>query len=122
MVRFTIFVCFFAVAHVSAKVKLGKYSFFFNAKWKLILFVTVDSMIPLCSKSDPNLNECVKKSGNALLPFLTKGIRDFGFPPVDPLKIPFLALSQNDGPVGLKLNISDTTHEGTRMAKIVAAK
>lgn len=40
------------------------------------------------------------------------GIKDYGFTPLDPLKVPRMDIGQEIGPVTLKLELIDTTHTG----------
>lgn len=50
------------------------------------------------------------------------GIRDYGFVPLDPLKVPKMDIGQDTGPVTLKLELIDTTHTGMGTLKFNTAK
>ncbi|KAL1449828.1 hypothetical protein WDU94_002301 [Cyamophila willieti] len=60
------------------------------------------SFMKVCSRNDPNLNECVKHSIENLRPFLAKGIPQLGIPPCEPLIIPELVMNQGSGAVNVQ--------------------
>ncbi|XP_066247839.1 protein takeout-like [Euwallacea similis] len=60
------------------------------------------SFLRLCSKSDPNLKQCLIDSIESLRPLMAKGIPEFGIPSCEPLIIPQIVLDQGRGPVSIK--------------------
>ncbi|XP_025834607.1 uncharacterized protein LOC108734142, partial [Agrilus planipennis] len=60
------------------------------------------SFFKVCSRSDPNLNDCIKESVEQIRPHLEDGIPEFGIPRCEPLKIPEVSIDQGSGPVSLK--------------------
>ncbi|KAJ3654883.1 hypothetical protein Zmor_014036 [Zophobas morio] len=68
----------------------------------LLLFVGFSSSkkippyLTLCSRHDPNLNECVKNAVEQLRPHLALGVPELLLPPMDPLVLPEAGLSSGD--------------------------
>ncbi|XP_017780986.1 PREDICTED: protein takeout-like [Nicrophorus vespilloides] len=60
------------------------------------------SFLHICHRSDPHLNDCIKKSVEKLRPLLSKGIPEFGIPSCEPLRIPEVVIDQGAGPVSVK--------------------
>lgn len=52
-----------------------------------------------CRRSDPHLNDCVRKSIESMRPKLSSGIDDMLIPPCEPLSIPEISIKQNSGAV-----------------------
>ncbi|XP_066598656.1 protein takeout-like [Prorops nasuta] len=61
----------------------------------------IPPFLQICYRDDPNLNECVKDSVNALKPYLKDGIPALHIPPCEPLNIPKIDISQAAGPVSV---------------------
>lgn len=57
----------------------------------------IPSYIQICNQSDPKLGVCIRKSVNALKPYLIKGIPELDVPPLDPLFVPMIAIDQTGG-------------------------
>lgn len=69
------------------------------------------SFIKKCSRTDPQLNACLKNSFNSLRPYLTRGIPELGVPSLEPLRIDLLQIENNAGNIrikGLFTNIVNT--------------
>lgn len=60
----------------------------------------------LCSRSDPNLNECIMKNGREALPYLIKGDPAYHIPSFDPLKIDKVNLEASENVKLYGTNIS----------------
>lgn len=60
-----------------------------------------------CSRSDPQLNSCIKNSFNALKQNLPTGIPELGVPPIEPLEIDELIMENNAGAVRIKARFSN---------------
>ncbi|XP_066999781.2 protein takeout [Anabrus simplex] len=58
---------------------------------------------PLCKKSDPNLNTCLKNAVQAVVPQLVDGIPNLGVLSIDPLEVSSIDISQGTGPVAVAL-------------------
>ncbi|KAI5693598.1 hypothetical protein M8J76_014354 [Diaphorina citri] len=58
--------------------------------------------LKVCSRNDPNLNECVKHSIEHLRTYLANGIPQLGLPPCEPLVIPELIMNQGSGAVNVQ--------------------
>ncbi|XP_011309498.1 protein takeout [Fopius arisanus] len=65
------------------------------------------SFLKICRRSDPNLNECIKRSVDHLRPYLQTGIPAFNIPPCEPLHVPEIAISQAAGPVSISSSYSN---------------
>ncbi|XP_063224141.1 protein takeout-like [Bacillus rossius redtenbacheri] len=71
------------------------------------LSAQLPSYITPCSRSDPKLNECALKNGNAAIPFLTKGDRAKGIPPLQPLHLEKVEVKQGAGAVAMDMTLTD---------------
>ncbi|KAL1140558.1 hypothetical protein AAG570_000488, partial [Ranatra chinensis] len=65
------------------------------------------SFIKICHRSDPNLDDCVKKSVEAIRPYLNLGIPELGIPPCEPLRIPEIIMNQGRGAVAIQSRYSN---------------
>lgn len=70
-----------------------------------------------CSRSDPNLNECVIKNGKAAIPVIINGDPKYRVPNMNPMVIPELALWQGTSAVGLKLAWKNAQIHGLKDAE-----
>ncbi|XP_043274340.1 protein takeout-like [Venturia canescens] len=61
----------------------------------------IPPFLKLCHQKDSQLNECVKRSVEALRPHLKSGIEALNIPPCEPLRIPQIEISQAAGPVSI---------------------
>ncbi|XP_001607003.1 protein takeout-like [Nasonia vitripennis] len=61
----------------------------------------IPSFLKICRRSDPHLNECIKRSVDSLRPYLRTGIPALHIPPCEPLGVPEIELSQAAGPVSI---------------------
>lgn len=77
--------------------------------YKAILFsIPAEYIIP-CSRSDPDLDNCIKRSFNHLRPYLARGLPDLGIPPVEPLYIDRLVMENDAGPVRVTAAFTNIT-------------
>ncbi|XP_063991768.1 protein takeout-like [Diachasmimorpha longicaudata] len=67
----------------------------------------IPSILKICNRSHPHLNECIKYSVDSLKPYLKKGIPEFSIPPCEPLYVPQVEISQAAGPVSISSNYSN---------------
>lgn len=70
------------------------------------------SFINICSRSDPQLNACLKKTFNNLRPYLARGIPEIGLPPMEPLKIDHLGIENNAGNIRIKGAFTNVVNAG----------
>ncbi|KAJ0181379.1 hypothetical protein K1T71_003464 [Dendrolimus kikuchii] len=74
--------------------------------------LTAPEYILPCSRSDPNLDNCIKNSFNHLRPYLARGLPDLDVPPVEPLFIERLVMENSAGPVRVTAAFSNITVMG----------
>ncbi|XP_049887867.1 protein takeout-like [Pectinophora gossypiella] len=74
--------------------------------------LTTPEYILPCSQSDPQLDNCIKRSFNHLRPYLARGLPDLGVPPVEPLLIDRLVMENDAGPVRVTAAFSNITVVG----------
>lgn len=55
------------------------------------------SFIKVCHRTDPQLAQCMKGSVEAIRPYLVQGIRELDIPPIEPLLIGDLLVSDGGG-------------------------
>lgn len=55
-----------------------------------------------CSRSDPQINACIRGSFNHLRPYLVNGLPELGVPALEPLHIDQLAMENDAGAVRIK--------------------
>ncbi|XP_004923014.1 protein takeout [Bombyx mori] len=72
------------------------------------LTATPEYILP-CTRSDPQLDNCIKNSFNHLRPYLAKGLPDLELPPVEPLFIDRLVMENSAGPVRVTAAFSNIT-------------
>lgn len=69
-------------------------------------------MLP-CSRSDPQINQCIKKSFNHLRPFLGVGLPELNVPSLEPLFVEQLSMDNDAGAVRIKALFSDILVKGS---------
>lgn len=69
-------------------------------------------MLP-CSRTDPQINQCIKKSFNHLRPYLGKGLTELNVPALEPLFIDQLGMDNDAGAVRIKARFSEILAKGT---------
>lgn len=75
-------------------------------------FSALASFILKCSRSDPQLNACLKDTFNHLRPYLSRGIPQIGLPPMEPLKIDYMGLENNAGNIRIKGAFTNVVNAG----------
>ncbi|XP_048004826.1 protein takeout-like [Leguminivora glycinivorella] len=71
--------------------------------------LTIPEYILPCSRSDPQLDACVKRSFNHLRPYLARGLPELGVPAVEPLLIDRLVMANDAGPVRVTASFTNIT-------------
>ena len=85
---------------------LSYFPFFFrlgdvrHESW--LIFSPPATFLRICHRSDPYLNDCIKRSVESLRPYLKTGIPALNIPPCEPLNVPEIELSQAAGPVTIR--------------------
>ncbi|XP_059609546.1 protein takeout-like [Phlebotomus argentipes] len=72
---------------------------------------TPEYILP-CSRSDPELNSCIRNSFNHLRTYVVNGLKDLDVPPLDPLHIREMAMENNAGAVQVKALFTDIVVKG----------
>ncbi|XP_041974370.1 uncharacterized protein LOC121729807 isoform X2 [Aricia agestis] len=65
-----------------------------------------------CNRSDPEIDNCIKRSFNHLRPYLANGIQELGVPAVEPLLIDRLVMENAAGPVRVTAAFNNITVVG----------
>lgn len=78
---------------------------------RIYFHFSAEYIIP-CHKSDPQLDNCIKRSFNHLRGYLAQGLPDIGVPPVEPLLIDRLVMENQAGPVRVTAIFSNITVMG----------
>ncbi|XP_047521226.1 uncharacterized protein LOC125060387 [Pieris napi] len=73
------------------------------------IITTLPEYLLPCSRSDPELDNCIKRSFNHLRPYLARGLTDLDVPPVEPLLIDRLVMENSAGPVRVTATFSNIT-------------
>lgn len=73
--------------------------------------VVAEYILP-CSRSDPALDACIKRSFNHLRPYLARGLPELGVPAVEPLLIERLVMENAAGPVRVTAAFTNITVVG----------
>ncbi|VVC40098.1 Haemolymph juvenile hormone binding [Cinara cedri] len=60
-----------------------------------------------CSKTDPNLGECLRDGLQKAIPHLAEGIPSLGIVKIDPLRILSLKINQGKGPVNINMSFTN---------------
>lgn len=90
------------------------YLIFFNSKFlPIFIFYIAASFIQKCSRSDPQINACLRNSFNGLKPYLISGIPEIGLPPMEPLKIDALGIENNAGNIRIKGLFTNVINTGS---------
>ncbi|KAK7864181.1 hypothetical protein R5R35_004095 [Gryllus longicercus] len=75
--------------------------------------------IKICSVKDPQINDCILRSANKMIPHLARGLAEAGLPSMDPLQVAWLALPEGNALLpSLAFNVSHTQHRGFRGARV----
>lgn len=62
----------------------------------IVLFKTLAEQIQPCKRSDPNVNQCVQNSIEALRPLIKIGLPELGVPKIDPFAVKELVLFRGE--------------------------
>lgn len=65
-----------------------------------------------CSRSDPQINQCIKKSFNHLKPYLGEGLPELNVPAMEPLFVDQLSMDNDAGAVRIKALFSEIFAKG----------
>ncbi|KAK0182274.1 hypothetical protein PV327_000428 [Microctonus hyperodae] len=86
--------------------KMAKFVIFIlNILFVSSIAIELSSIVPVCGRRNPNLDECVKNSFYSLRPKLIKGIPELSVPSVEPLTFEYSLPITNLN--GIKANISN---------------
>lgn len=66
-----------------------------------------------CSRSDPEINTCIKNSFNHLRPYLRNGLPELKVPALEPLNIEQMAMENDAGAVRVKALFSNIIVKGS---------
>ncbi|XP_011687610.1 PREDICTED: protein takeout-like [Wasmannia auropunctata] len=72
----------------------------------------IPPFLKICHRSDPNLNECIKRSIDLLRPYLKTGISALQIPSCEPLRVPRIEISQSAGPISIRSTYTDIEVQG----------
>ncbi|XP_072387345.1 putative beta-carotene-binding protein [Diabrotica undecimpunctata] len=92
-----------------------KYLFVLGVIWELSQGAINPNLVRklTCKKSDPDFEQCFTKTLTRFLPLVMNGVPDLGIPPLDPLKLPELAIQQNIAGFGeISAKFTDIEVEG----------
>lgn len=70
--------------------------------------IPAEFIIP-CSRSDPELDNCIMRSFNHLRPYLSRGLPELDIPPVEPLHVDKLLMENNAGAVRVTAAFTNIT-------------
>lgn len=84
-----------------------------------VLFVAA-YFVEKCYRDDPDVDECLKYSGNKLASFLHEGIPDLGLEEVEPTVIDEISIALGDGPDAYRATFSNIEAYG--VSNITLAK
>ncbi|XP_046420963.1 protein takeout-like [Neodiprion fabricii] len=82
----------------------------------------IPDFLKICHRSDPNLNECIRTSVEALRPHLREGIPLLDIPACEPLHVPQVEISQGSGPVAVRSTYTDIQVSGATDFLLKAVK
>lgn len=85
------------------------------AKFSAIFFSsfhTSAEYIQVCHKNDPQLGQCMKRSVEGLRPYLTRGIKELDIPPIEPILIGDLIVSESVPGQGVSITARDVKAYG----------
>lgn len=73
---------------------------------------------PLCEKDDPDLDKCLQNALQEVVHLLKDGIRELNVPPMDPLLITNMEVSDSAGSISLRQKFTDLVTTGISDAHI----
>lgn len=76
------------------------------------LFLSAVTYVKPCSRSDPQINVCIRGSFNHLRPYLVDGLPELGVPALEPLLIEQMAMENDAGAVRIKALFSNIMVKG----------
>lgn len=66
----------------------------------------------ICTRNEPNINECIKHSIEVLRPFLVRGIPEIDIPSIDPIDIGDLLVAEHTRSNGIQITAKDIKSYG----------
>ncbi|XP_051167809.1 protein takeout-like [Leptopilina boulardi] len=97
-----------------------KYLFLILSFSTLSIFAEeIPEFLNICKRNDPNLELCVRKSVEALRPYLKTGVPDHNIPSLEPLLLKELTASQG---TGMKISVKNVKVFGASSFKIKKLK
>lgn len=97
---------------------IAKYvSFYFieNRKTRLIVLNIAADYVTKCGQTDPNINDCLVKSSNEVLPHILGGSKDLFIPNLTPLSIPHV---EGESSGNFKFSADNITIDGCDTLKV----
>lgn len=76
------------------------------------MFLIAARYVQPCSRSDPQINVCIKNSFNYLKPFLANGLPELAVPALEPLYIEQMSMENDAGAVRIKAQFSNIMAKG----------
>lgn len=76
------------------------------------MFLIAATYVQPCSRSDPQINVCIKNSFNHLKPFLANGLPELAVPALEPLHIEQMSMENDAGAVRIKAQFSNILVKG----------
>lgn len=73
---------------------------------------TIAEYIRVCHKNDPQLVQCMKRSVEGLRPYLRRGIKELDIPPIEPILIGDLIVSESVPGQGVSITARDVKAYG----------
>ncbi|KAL7294606.1 hypothetical protein TKK_0011912 [Trichogramma kaykai] len=75
-----------------------------------------------CRKNSPGLEDCLKRSANALATNFQRGMPELGYTEVEPIILDELYIQLGDGPNGYKANFNDIEARGVSAVQVTALR
>ncbi|KAI4499872.1 hypothetical protein M0802_005128 [Mischocyttarus mexicanus] len=75
-----------------------------------------------CSKTDPNLENCLARSANVLAEHFRNGLPELGYPEIEPIILDELHISLGGGPDGYKARFMDIHAKGVSSLKVTGLR
>lgn len=82
------------------------------------LILILAEYLHICTKNDPNLPDCIKKSIENLRPYLVRGIPELEIPSIDPIDIGDLLVAENTRQNGIQITAKDIKSYGSSAFRI----
>lgn len=79
-----------------------------NLNFQFIFFwIFLANYIPICKRSSPAFNMCIKMATVIVQPYISQGIKELNIPAIEPLEIPMVKLEQGTPAVNYKATLTN---------------